>query len=149
MTFKYYLCIEFRFSSMYRTVLLMYSWFVVMQMQWCTLPRVLLVSRVICFLLRLPANQGLKVAFQNGLRLTVDFRRKSWVWFQKLTDFDSCIIFQKIATVATSWLSTFRGFCCGFFHRISVGKWKNSYKMASKSSKNSVEVNSRLRGRSS
>jgi hypothetical protein len=33
------------------------------------------------------------------------------------------------------------------FHRISVGKW-NSYKMASKSSKFSVEVNSRLRGRS-
>ena len=31
----------------------------------------------------------------------------------------------------------------------SVGKWKNSYKMASKSSKNSVKVNSRLRGRSS
>jgi hypothetical protein len=31
----------------------------------------------------------------------------------------------------------------------SVGKWKNSYKMASKSSKDSVEVNSRLRGRSS
>ena len=34
------------------------------------------------------------------------------------------------------------------FHRISVGKWKNSYKMASISSKISVEVNSRLRGRS-
>jgi hypothetical protein len=29
-----------------------------------------------------------------------------------------------------------------------VGKWKSSYKMASKSSKISVKVNSRLRGRS-
>ena len=83
---------------------------------------------------------SLEVAFQNDLRLTVDFFRESWpycrLWFQKLTDFDSCIIFLKIATVATSWLSTFRGFCCGFFYRISVGKWKNSYKMASKIFKN-------------
>jgi hypothetical protein len=34
------------------------------------------------------------------------------------------------------------------FYRISVGRWKNSYKMASKSSTISVKVNSRLRGRS-
>jgi hypothetical protein len=46
---------------------------------------------------------------------------------------------KKIATVATSRLSIFRGFCCGLFHRISVAEWKNSYKMASKSSKTSVK----------
>ena len=35
-----------------------------------------------------------------------------------------------------------------FSSDFSGGKWKNSYKMASKSSKMSVEVNSRLHGRS-
>ena len=83
---------------------------------------------------------------------TIDFRRKSWpncrLWFQKLTDFDSCIIFQKIATFATSWLSTFRGFCCGFF----IGfQWENGRirtKWPQNLQKFPSKVNSQQRGRS-
>jgi hypothetical protein len=55
---------------------------------------------------------------------------------------------KKIATVETSRQSIFCGFCCGFF----IGfQWENErirYKTASKPSKISVKVNSRLRGRS-
>jgi hypothetical protein len=47
----------------------------------------------------------------------------------------------QLSTVDFSWILLW------IIHRISVGKWKNSYIIASKSSKNS-EVNSRLCGRS-
>jgi hypothetical protein len=68
---------------------------------------------------------------------TVDYAFKSWrycrLWFQKLTILSimlskvdhtvDCRDFKKeIATVATSWLSIFRGFCCGLF----IGfQWKS------------------------
>jgi hypothetical protein len=61
---------------------------------------------------------------------------------------DSCIIFKKIATVATSRQSIFRGSCLIDFSGKVASKSPSSYKMASKSQKKSVEVNSRLRGRS-
>ena len=104
-------------------------------------------------------STSLEVAFQNGLRLTVHFSRESWPycrqWFQKLTilstmvskvdrTVDSCIIFQKIATVATIF--------CGFrlidFNGKVASKSPNLYKMASESQKISVKVNSQLHGRS-
>ena len=48
---------------------------------------------------------------------------------------DSCIIFKKIATVATSRQSIFRGSCLIDFSGKVASKSPNSYKMASKSLK--------------
>ena len=107
------------------------------------------------------------VAFQNGLRLTVDFSRKRWLnsrlRFQKLTQQSTMV--SKVDQTVDSWKkrpTTFncRGFKkksrllqlvdCRFFvdfaSSISVRKWQNSYKKASTSSTISVKVNSRLRG---
>jgi hypothetical protein len=96
---------------------------------------------------------SIKVAFKNGLRLTVDFRWKSWpkcrLWFQKLTDCRQLYYSKKKRNCCNRLTVNFSWILLLIFNQISVGKWKNSYKMASKSSKNSVEVNSRLRGRSS
>ena len=62
-----------------------------------------------------PLVSKIEVAFQNGLRLTVDFFRESW------PTVDSRGFKKRIATVANRQ-SIFRGFCCGFF----IGfQWEN------------------------
>ena len=80
---------------------------------------------------------SIEVAFQNVLRLTVDFFQESLpycrLWFQKLTILSTMVskvdrtvdtrdYKKKIATVATNRLSIFPWFCCGFF----IGfQWEN------------------------
>jgi hypothetical protein len=96
-------------------------------------------------------GSSFEVAFQNGLRLTVDFFRESWpycrLWFQKLTNCRQSRFQKKNRNCCNLKVDSrfFVDFAVHF--PISVGKWNNSYKMASNSSKFSVEVNSRLRGR--
>jgi hypothetical protein len=87
-------------------------------------------------------DSSLEVACQNGLRLTLDFSRESWpycrLWFQKLTvlstmvsKVDRTVDSYVIATVATSRLSIFRGFCLIDFCGKVASKSPNSYKIAS------------------
>jgi hypothetical protein len=84
-------------------------------------------------------TQALKLPFKMALRLTVDF-------FREVDQLSTVEVSKKksqlLRLVDFSWILLW------IYHRISMGKWKNSYKMASTSSKISVEVNSRLGGRS-
>ena len=68
---------------------------------------------------------------------TVDYGFKSWpycwLWFQRLTGLSTVVLFSKKTQLLQ--LVDCR-FFVDFASSISAGKWQNSYKMASKSSKN-------------
>jgi hypothetical protein len=73
-----------------------------------------------------PTHQALKLPFKMAFDKQFDFFRESWpycrLWFQKLTNCRQSRFQKKIATVATSRQTIFRGFCCGFF----IGfQWEN------------------------
>jgi hypothetical protein len=89
--------------------------------------------------LKLPFKMALDwlSTFVEKVDHTVDYGFKTW------PTVDSCIIQKKSQLLQLVNCRLFVDFAVDF----SVGKWKNSYKMTSKSSKNSVEVSSRLRGR--